>query len=92
MFPDPCLSWLWKRRNGDKLKSAKDKPEDRPSELHFVRPRTLETKTKSKVEAWLDTATLIIDPSDDIELGLNLPLDIYMSRAEGSTKHAGIFQ
>lgn len=46
-------------------------------------------RMNGKVERWMTTACLIIDPSEDVELGLNVPLDMYFSVVDGVPKYAG---
>lgn len=49
----------------------------------------LMSASAKKVNRWMESADLIVDPSKDVELGLCVPFDAYLTINDGMPKHTG---
>lgn len=75
--------------NREEFSDSHEIPPHPPPASFTARGLRSNMKMTGKVERWMATACLIIDPSEDVELGLNVPLDMYFSAVDGVPKYTG---
>ncbi|CAD7701316.1 unnamed protein product [Ostreobium quekettii] len=84
----PCLAWV--PLSLPEERTMCELPNDRSEELRQVdpSPHSLIGTSMCKVERWMESADLIVDPERDVELGLSVPLDAYFTTGDGVPKTA----